>query len=138
MKFAISSILILNLVYSSISNAEETLVVLSCSVTDEWLEKVVEASTRDPRPKKHEIAKKLDENKFKNIEITFDASNKMVGIGTLLGTQVAYFISDKYVVYTTADDQDSKNSVLIRHSGIFVLNLGLRITYECNQQGRNI
>lgn len=136
MMFTIRAIIIVFLVGPQLSFAGESLIVLSCSVSDEWLEKAIEISEKVQPPSKKELVSKLNESKLNNIKLTFHPDDEIVGTGTLLGKEIPYFITDQYVSYITADDEGSQNSILDRYSGVFYLNLGLSIAYECKQSGR--
>ena len=135
---AIAATLITVVVLPGSAYTEERLVLLSCTISDETVQKLVDGSTNVPPPDKEEVIELFATQGRYEIEASFYADSEVVGTGTLLGHTMPYFITEQYVTYMTADNEGLQNSVLNRYSGTLHLTIGggAFFTYSCEQKGR--
>jgi hypothetical protein len=106
------------------ADPQERLVVQSCALSDEWIQKLIDASTDIPPPTKEEVIKFMALGKLDEIEISFYADNDFLGTGRFMGRPMPYWITDDYVGYMTADDKGVQNAILHRYSNILVFPIG--------------
>ena len=118
--------------------SDDTNVVLSCKVADEWIQRVVELSPLDPPPSVKVLIEHLKSGGMYEIEASFDTARTGdgFGLGSLMSHPMPYWITERHVIFMTADEDGGENSLLNRYTGMLELNLRPTVIYQCESVER--
>ena len=115
---------------------------LACKLSEEVIDRFIQAATRVPKPTRDEVWGLMRKGRMDRLRLWLDLEAVLGGVATMQyggrTREVVYWITDGHIVLVTADDIAPENSVLDRTTGRLhlVLSSDWVLPYECEKQPR--